>query len=56
MELQSETYQEPGSEHSDRDESRQTMMPAMKEDRSSAAETDLMIRPIAGPLQVLTGW
>jgi hypothetical protein len=53
VELQSETYQEAGSEHFDGGENSRQMPPVMKEDRSSTSETALMVRPIAGPLQVL---
>jgi hypothetical protein len=53
VEIPSEDYQEAGSEHST--ERSRHVIPEMEEDRSSASENALMIRPIAGPLQVLDG-
>ncbi|MBE0582946.1 MAG: hypothetical protein IH612_04205 [Desulfofustis sp.] len=55
MEIHSEDYQEAGSEQSGIDESSRHIMPVIEEDRSSASENALMIRPIAGPLQVFAG-
>ena len=51
MEIHSEDYQEAGSEQSD--EKNQYIIPVIEEDRSPTSENALMIRPLAGPLQVL---
>ena len=54
METASEHYQEAQSEYSDADKSILHIIPLSDEGRSSASDYPLMIRPIAGPLQVLT--
>ncbi len=52
MEILTEEYQETGSEHSE--EKSQQIIAVIEEGPSSVSENALMIRPIAGPLQVLT--
>lgn len=52
MEIQNENYQEAQSEHAD--ERSRHIIPLIEEGRSSASDNALMVRPIAGPLQVLT--
>ena len=52
MEIRNEDYQEVASE--DVDESSRHSTSAL-EDESPAAGNALMIRPVAGPLQVLVG-
>ena len=54
METASEHYQEAQFEYSDADKSILHIIPLIDEGRSSASDYPLMIRPIAGPLQVLT--
>jgi hypothetical protein len=52
MEIHSEEYQEAHLEYPD--EKNRHVIQVIAADRSSASEKALMIRPTAGPLQVLT--
>jgi hypothetical protein len=54
MEIASENCQEGQFEHSDADERNRHIIPLIEEDQSPASDNALMLRPIAGPLQVLT--
>jgi hypothetical protein len=54
MEIQSENCQKAQFDHSDTQDRSRHIIPVIEESRAVVSEKALIIRPIAGPLQVLT--
>jgi hypothetical protein len=56
MGIQSQNFQEAQFDHSDIEDRSRHTIPVIEESRAVASEKALVIRPIAGPLQVLNNW